>query len=177
VWNDPRLVHHLVDNRERFLDAAEALFRKLAEHLDHRISEQTLAAECAALRADLDADIGPADPRSDPVLRDARIARYRARAETEPYGGRPLDAYDEYAWFNAAVNEEAGHFRQKCDEILGMAADYIDQSLAFECSWRDPITHDRTDWYRFTQAVKAHQNACWDILVRENLDGLDAEGM
>jgi len=177
VWKDPRLVDETVDNRARFLDAAEALFRKLALHLDPQWSEAELAAECAALRADLDADIGPADQHGDKTLRAERIARYCARAATAPYGGRALDEYTEYAWFNAAVNEEAAHFRQKCDELLGLVDDYIDQTEAFECTWRDPQAFDRTDWYRFVEAVKAHQNACWDILSRENLDGLDAEGM
>jgi len=177
VWTDPRLVHHMVDNRGRFLDAAEALFRKLALHLDPSLTEDHLAAECAALRADLNDDIGPADRNGDKAMKAARIGRYRARAATAPYGGVAIDAYDEYAWFNAAVNEEAGHFRQKCDELLGMFDDFIDQTTAFECRWRDPHAFERTDWHRFVEAVKAHQNACWAILERENLDGLDAPGM
>jgi len=177
VWADPRLVDDVVDNRARFLDAAEHLFRKMALHLDPSLTEAALAAEVAQLRADLDADIGPPDHHGDKLMKAARIARYRARAGSEPYGGRALDDYLEYAWFNAAVNEEVGHFRQKIDDVLGMLADYVDQTEAFECSWKTPETFDRTDWYRFVEAVKAHQNACWDILVRENLDGLDAEGM
>jgi hypothetical protein len=177
IWTDPRLVDETVDNRARFLDAAEALFRKLALHLDPTLTDDDLSRDVAALRADLDADIGPADPHGDKGLKQQRIARYQARAASADYGGRALDPYDEYAWFNAAVHEDGAHFRQKVDNLLGLFDDYIDQTDAFECTWRDPQTFDRTDWHRFVEAVKAHQNACWDLLARERLDGLDAAGM
>lgn len=177
VWTDPRLVDSRVDNRNRFLNAAEALFRRLARHIDPARSEQSLAADAAALRKDLDADIGPPDPHDDPLLRSARIARYRQRALSEPYGGLPLLAYDEYGWFNAAVAEDGARLRQRLDEFLSLFADYVDQTTAIPCTWRDPSSYQQTDWYRFVEAVKAHQNACWAILAAENLDGLDAKGM
>ena len=55
--------------------------------------------------------------------------------------------------------------------------DYVDQTNELPCSWRNPKTYEATDWYQFVEGVKAHQNAGWDILVAENLPGLDAPGM
>jgi len=177
VWTDPRLVEDRIDNRRRFLEAAEALFVRLALHVNPARSEASLAADCAALGADLNADIGPDDPHGDQALRKARIARYVARAATTAYGGAALETYDEYAWFNAAIVEEAAGLRQKLDKFLGLADDYIDQTTAIPCSWRDPIGYNHTDWHRLVEAVKAHQIACWDILVAENLPGLGADDL
>ncbi len=84
VWTDPRLVEARVDNRRRFLEAAEQLFIRLALHFDPGRDRASLAADGAALARDLNADIGPDVPRGDPVLRQGRIVRYVARAATAP---------------------------------------------------------------------------------------------
>ena len=172
VWTDPRLVQDVVDNRARFIAAAEALFVRLALHVNPARDPQALAGECARLGADLNSDIGPPDPHGDKGLRRARIDRYIARARTAPYGGATLEPYDEYAWFNGAIREEAAGLRQKLDGLLGLADDYIDQTTAIPCTWRDPDGYTHSHWHRLVEAVKAHQNACWDILVAENLPGL-----
>jgi hypothetical protein len=177
VWTDARLVHDQVDNRTRFLEAAEALFRRFAKHVAPDRSEADLAAAAASLRQDLDADIGAADPHGSADMKQARIARYRRRALQPAYGGAALDAYDEYAWFDAAVAEGGAALRHAFDGLLNIADDYVDQTTVIPCAWRDPANHQTSDWYRFVEAVKAHQNACWDILVQEKLPGLDAPGM
>jgi hypothetical protein len=177
VWTDPRLVEDRVDNRRRFLEAAEALFIRLALHVDPARAREQLAADCAALVHDLDTDIGHDDPRSDPALKRARIGRYLARARMEGYGGASLAPYDEYAWFNAAIVEAAAGLRQKLDDFLGLADDYVDQTTAIPCTWRDPTGYSHTDWYRLVEAVKAHQIACWDILVAEALPGLGEDDL
>jgi hypothetical protein len=177
VWTDARLVEERVDNRRRFLEAAQHLFIRLALHVNPDREEAALAADCAALAHDLNEDIGPEDARGDPALRQARIGRYVARAATPPYGGIALEHYDEYAWFNAAIVEEAAGLRQKLDRFLGLADDYIDQTTAVPCTWRDPTGYTHTHWHRLVEAVKAHQIACWDILVAEDLPGLGANDL
>ena len=173
VWTDTRLASPVVDNRSRFLDAAEALFRKFALHLAPDRAEASLAAHVAGLRNDLGADIGPQDPNSEDDLRAARLARYQQRALQSEYGGVSLATYDEYAWFNAAVAEEGATLRQKIDGFLSIAADYLDQTDRVPCNWQDPTAYQTTDWYRFVEAVKVHQNSCWSILVAEQLPYLD----
>ncbi|HLZ77187.1 DUF6765 family protein [Phenylobacterium sp.] len=177
VWQDRRLSAPDVDNRLRFLDAAEALFRRLARHINNAADDAFLTSEAAILRQHLDADIGPSDPTTDDTLRAARIARYQARALQPAYGGAALPDYDEDAWFNSAVLERDATLRQRADRLLGMMADYVDQSDALPCAWRDPATYSQSDWFRFVEAVKAHQNACWALLESEGLPGLDAPGM
>ena len=62
VWTDKRLFQkrkgagsrkdsRRVDNKERFLDAAESLLRKLMKYVDPRVRKPRLDAEAAALRA------------------------------------------------------------------------------------------------------------------------------
>lgn len=177
VWRDPRLARPVVDNRQRFLDAAEALFRRFVLHIDPARNAAMLVSDVASLRKDLDEDIGPADPGNDAALLAARLTRYQARALTAPYGAAPLPTYVEYFWFNAAVAEEGAWLRQKFDDALNVVDDYLDQTTAIPCSWRDADGFEQSDWYQFVEAVKAHQNACWDILVAEGLPGLDVPNM
>jgi hypothetical protein len=177
VWRDPRLATPDVDNRERFLDAAEALFRRFVLHVDPARNAAVLTADAAFLRRDLSDDIGPDDAENNEALGAARLARYQTRALTAPYGGVALPAYVQYLWFNAAVSEEGAWLRQKLDDALNVVDDYLDQTTAIPCSWRNPDTFRQTDWYQFAEAVKDHQNACWDILLAESLPGLDAPNM
>ena len=38
---------------------------------------------------------------------------------------------------------------------------------SMKCTWRDPVHYRDTDWYKFQEAVKAHLDECWEVLVRD----------
>jgi hypothetical protein len=79
IWTDARLADPVVVNVDRFMDAAEHLFRKLYAH---RHGPEWGAAQdvaVASLVADLRSDIGPPGKVSAP--REERVARYRFDAD------------------------------------------------------------------------------------------------
>lgn len=154
VWKDKRLENDTVDNRLRFLDAAEALYKTFVLYKDPSISGSSLTSNIASLRAELNEDIGVPDPKSSEELKEKRIARYRERARHSPYQGQALPEYDENEWFNKAV-----------------AWDMRNNQKVY--SWNDPDNYQSTDWVKFVEAVKEHQNIFWPKLKNMDLEGID----
>jgi uncharacterized protein DUF6765 len=167
LWTDPRLMDPDIDNTARFMDAAHHLFRKFALFKNPQLTDQQLQQEAGSLVADLGSDIGPSAttkiPR-DPV----RIERYKKRALTAPYGSAPIPDYQEGKWADAAFIEQRSDMAERVGiylaENAGTAGDILDFGTSIPCTWRDPATRTRTDWYQFQQAVKSHLDECWDIL-------------
>jgi len=166
VWQDDRLLNERVDNRARFLDAAAGLYRRLSRHVAPRMRKKERLAREAALRADLDRCIGPEDPGND--REEERIARYRECAGAKPYGGREMDPYEADRWMDEAVETDVRGVRDRGDSVLARL-----DPLKDRYRWRDPARRRETDWHRFQEAVKAHQNESWAILERRNFLGLD----
>lgn len=170
VWTDGRLASSTVDNRARFLDAAEALYRRYAGV--RGLESERIGADVVALRNDVAADIG--EPTHMASAEDPeRIARYRSRAEQAAYGGQPIPDYDPAAWFNQALaqdrNDVLATWREK---IVGLAGDYSDLIRRDErvpCLWRDAADRMSTSWYHFQEAVKAHLTECWAALDRADI--------
>ncbi|HEY1722224.1 MAG TPA: DUF6765 family protein [Magnetospirillaceae bacterium] len=177
IWTDARLAADTVDNRHRFLDAAEALYRRFAGYVRPTAPSAQLDAEVASLRTDLDADIGPTDPGSVDAFQLDRIVRYRARATTAPYGGVPMPDYDAFGWFNVAVKEDGSELKHIYNRLLDFAANYVDQPAPIACHWDDQVNYRTTDWYLFSEAIKEHQNECWSFLEDAKISGLDAPEM
>lgn len=173
VWQDTRLFHPLVDNRIRFLDAAERLFEKLTRCANPAISDVDLRRESQELRADLNADIGPRDDENANVR--ARVDRYTKRGATPAYGATPIPPYVVGTWFSEAIanprNEVVGKMRLHFEvphlqDVVDALTDVVANTTRQTVSWidPDPAVHTTTNWYRFQEAVKAHLNDCVALL-------------
>ena len=157
-----------VDNRVRFLNAAEHMLRKLMQH--RNAAAQDIDAAVASLRDDLDRAIGPNDPRN--ALREDRIKRYQALALTGAYGLKRMPLYDQWDWFEEAINEEV-RFLNDRKQHLPAADKFFEGRLNFFpdfYTWRDQTAYQNTDWFRFQEAVKAHQKATLAHLAAGGLD-------
>ena len=170
LWTDGRLVNSQIDNTERFMDAAGHLLRKFASVKRPQLSQSELDAAVQSLKSDLRADIGPSSRTSTP--RDAgRIARYKQRALSEPYGGSPIPDYREHQWADEAFIERRSDLSQQIAIYVaknaGLVGDILDFGTRLQCTWRDPAMRKQTHWYRFQEAVKAHLDECWDMLTRQ----------
>jgi hypothetical protein len=173
IWTDARLIHSTVNNRERFLDASEALFRRITESKGKGPAQIDL--EAAQLRADLAEDIG--EPSTGAIAGDQlRIGRYCARALTSPYGGQAMPSYQPEEWFEEALQEDrksiVDKFKDEVNKVADRLGDYSDlirQDLRINCSWKDVTSYTSTNWYRFQEAVKTTYAETWSALVTAGL--------
>nr|MDA3800034.1 hypothetical protein [Kiritimatiellia bacterium] len=137
VWHDRRLIDVVVVNRDRFLDAAVALFRKLRVFVDPKCDVDVLEADALSLREDIDGAVGERD--DEDVFLGDRIARYKALALTREYGGEELVDYDKDEWFDAIVKHK------------------VEQGRGYGTARRVYFFlrhYKKSDWFRFQQAVK-----------------------
>lgn len=165
VWKDERMLAERVDNRARFLEAAEHLLAKLSRCVDAQIGEDEIIRRQVELRSDLDTAIGQRDQSNRDQT--VRIERYKELAANKQYGEVPLPAYDGELWLDDALNEEVRGLKDWSDSLLAR----IDP-LTDIYTWKNSATYKQTNWYRFQQAVIDHQNTAWNILSERNLKGL-----
>ena len=91
-----------------------------------------------------------------------RIERYRALCGTD------FIEYDKELWFEEAVD---------CvDEIVSYfgSADTVCRSEA-EWEWKE--NYKESHWYRFQEAVKAHQRFTMDTVIRPLFDKMEFQGL
>jgi hypothetical protein len=173
IWHDSRLVESTVDNRVRFLEAAKALYRKLARARNSRLAAEELEVHASTLARDLDRDIGPRDDRNERSA--ARCDAYRARSNAVEYGGTPMPAYVMGQWFDEAFEEPRSTVRARLENVLtngkfGALGKFLGDWLAVNnrllVHWKDPSPegYGSTHWYRFQEAGKAHIEECHGIL-------------
>lgn len=166
VWRDKRLLKERRENKTIFLDAARKILQKLAKFADAKITKKRIDNKAADLLKDLDAAIGGRDQKNE---REAeRTARYLELSTREGYGATELPPYDHDKWLEAALNEEVRGLRDRSDMTLARW-----DPLSDVYTWADRKSYRATDWYRFQEAVKGHQNTAWDILSQSNLKGLE----
>jgi hypothetical protein len=166
VWQDTRLIHEPIDNKVRCLAAAAGMLRRLAKYVDPKITKKELRKRETTLKDDLDRCIGGTDQAN--THEGERIARYRELAQASEYGGRELESYDAYRWMDDAVDEAVRGLRDRSDTLLARLDPFTDLYR-----WKDRKNYQQTHWYRFQEAVKAHQNETWQILADRNFQGLE----
>lgn len=170
VWQDKRLIEERVDNKAKFLDAAEQLLRRLANYADPQISEAGLNQKVSELRQDLDGAIGERDQSNS--YKQERIARYLELSEQVGYGDQRLAEYDDDRWLDEAIKESVRGLRDRGDFTLARWDPFTDKY-----TWKDRQKYKQTPWYRFQESVKSHQNESWEILAAGNLKGMDLPQM
>jgi hypothetical protein len=165
VWQDKRLIDKRVDNRARFLEAASHTCEKLCRMADPGMGRDEIDSRRAALQRDLDDAIGERDQENR--RSEERIVRYRQLALSDEYGGKELPVYDEDLWMDDAVAENVRGLRDRSDSRLTRWDPWTDQY-----TWRDRQRYKDSDWYRFQEGVKEHQDETWGILEETTFKGL-----
>ena len=130
IWTDNRLVESEVDNTGRFMDAADHLFRKLAAYKTPAIAPADLSRMVVSLVNDLKSDIGPSS-RTSVASDPARIARYRQRAMTAPYGAIAIPEYQEGKWADAAFVEQHADLGPRIATFMAEHAGLVGDILDF----------------------------------------------
>lgn len=170
VWEDKRLhqKNARIDNKERFMKAAGHLFAKFRLHVDKTCSNKTLNADRIQLIKGLRSAIGEIDQSNE--NKKVRIERYKE--VSQKMLGYEIPEYDEYAWFEEAVNENVRGLRDKSDFFLSRW-----DPLTDIYTWRRPGKYKETNWYKFQEAVKSHQDTTWDFLYKRVFSKLDLKDL
>ena len=139
IWKDERLVpsHALIDNKGRFLDAAGCLFDLYRGRCTDDDARRSLLT-------DLDNAIG--DKTSTTTQRE--------RNYKDLIGGEFIK-YVKDAWFNEAVDFTTAHTSGGGDTVPG-----TETMWAWKDGYRD------SHWFKFQEAVKAHQAYVLTNIVR-----------
>lgn len=140
VWRDARLLSPVVDNKQRFLDAASALFAKLRAWAAPQRPDSE--SERRALRSDLDAAIGT-DPGEE-TADAARLAGYRRLAEQPAYGATPIPEYAPDAWFCSAVR------------VIRQRGGNPGPGRRMRKGYAFKTGYELSDWFRFQNAVASY---------------------
>lgn len=170
VWKDTRLLNERVDNKVRFLEAAGHLYRKFIQFVDPSVSDESIVITQHELITDLDKNIGGCDQAN--ARTTERIGRYEMASLKACYGGSRITPYDSESWFEEVVNENVRGLRDKSDFSLTRWDPFTDIY-----TWKDASTYKKSDWYKFQEAVKAHQLETWEVLEGSNLKGLELEAL
>jgi hypothetical protein len=147
IWDDGRLIrkNSTIDNRERFFTAAGRIFEEYRNYTDPSCPADKILKDKQSLLSEIEKAIGGRDDNNGKS--SDRIDRYKELI------GKDLRDYDDTAWFDEAAKKK------------GILPAFLPWTTY---EWKP--NHKSSDWYRFQEAVKAHQ---W--FVREDfLDSVTA---
>jgi len=170
VWKDKRLLdkNARIDNKERFMKSAAKLFTKYRLYVDKKCSVKALNADRMQLIKGLRSAIGEVDQSNSNKM--VRIERYIELSQK--MFGYEMPEYDEYAWFEEALNEKVRGLRDKSDSFLTRW-----DPLTDIYTWREPSKYKETNWYKFQEAVKSNQDTTWDLLDNKVFSKLDLKDL
>lgn len=150
TWVDNRLVQSEISNKHRFLSAAKGLFesycsyQKSIDNPDHsdqwpKLQDDILKAVCE--------DYSGSRKRYE----NQRMKRYKKLT------GFP--DFDEKIWFNEAIRTDVHLLPDSTEGLLSNLTLFKDDQY-----WRDDNTYEDTHWFRFQEAVKAHEKQTLRLL-------------
>lgn len=137
-WDDGRILDKEVNNNNRFLAAARCMFNMFKTK-----SGAASPGNWASLEADLIKAMGPDYSGELNHGHDTRREQYQKLA---PW----LPEYDPNMWFDAAVQTKVKGLPDKLlpDHVL------FKDRYFWKTGWHD------SDWFKFQEAIKAHQAMC-----------------
>jgi len=145
-WDDERLVENEISNKLRFLSAAERLFEQYCDYLvTQGIYKKSSTPLWSDLENRLNIAMGPVSSGDTNAGKKARIQRYR-----EIFKALPEFAED--SWLNNAVATDIKGRKDSHQGVLSKFTLFEDQYF-----WRQDRNKRDTDWFKFQEAVKAHE--------------------
>lgn len=146
IWDDAR-INKTISNKNRFLDAAEKLFSKFCRCIDPKITEADIAEKWTNLSTKVSNAIGKEGKR---ILekRMEEVVSGLKKIENPPQ-------YEEKDWFNEAIEVK---------EIQSFAKSQRQRHSVYDYRYFWKANYLQSRWYKFQEAVKAHQGLAIDIL-------------
>jgi hypothetical protein len=145
TWRDHRLLEPEVDNTERFIHAARALFFKYCAHR-RRLGRKDNSHGWSHLERELRHIFGEKYGGDELRYRQERLDRFRQKLAP--------DIFTERNWLEDAVDIDVRGLKDSHKPYWSELTLFPDRYY-----WKRDVTKEDTHWYRFQEAVKEHQEA------------------
>ncbi len=142
-WEDARLVNDEIDNTDRFLSAANKIYNKYMNY--NKQKGRKANTSWNKLSSQLIKAMGPSFSGSKNYYHEDRLNNYRDLA---PW----LGDFDESDWFNEAIDIKVRGLKDSESGLLSMITMLHDKLY-----WKEETDKEKTNWYKFQEAVKEHQ--------------------
>jgi hypothetical protein len=159
-WADDRLVNDEIDNTERYLEAAENLYNEYRNHLDPR--GRDAVHPWSTVNKDLREIFGRSMSGFIEYGADDRLIQYQERASW-------LGEFDEDTWYNEGIVTKVHGLP---DLQMGLASTFC--LFKDKYYWCEGVERESTNWFRFQEAVKAHQRDAMELL-KDRFDRMDID--
>jgi len=145
-WDDERLVENQISNKLRFLSAAKRLFEHYCDYLITQGKyKKSDTPQWSVLESKLAVAIGPVSSGDKNPGKDARLTRYHSIFPALP-------EFSEESWLDDAIKTDIKGRKDSHEGILSKFTIFEDQYF-----WREDRNKKETDWFKFQEAVKAHE--------------------
>ena len=151
-WIDNRLVESEVNNRSRFLSASKAIFKKYCEFIKKE-KQQDNSSEWGKLETKLVDIMGPTYTGNRSKYKNQRLEKYKENL------GEFLPEFNERKWFDEAIKTKVRGMKDSHEGFKETFTIFED-----EYYWRDEDNKEKTDWYKFQEAVKETQRSTIKLL-------------
>jgi hypothetical protein len=151
-WEDNRLVESAISNRARFTSAAESLFKKYCHYLSTQ-GRPDKSSEWEKLEEELMLIQGRSYSGDKLRHMDDRMKSYKKRLKGWP-------EFNESVWIDDAIETKVRGLRDSKEGITSIMTIYED-----EYYWKNSITKEDTHWFKFQEAVKAHERFSIKLLT------------
>ncbi len=142
------------------------MFEGFRLYVNPNCNKDILNMDREGLVKDISKAIGEKDQKNK--YKKERIKRYKKLSLKEEYGKKELKDYDIYKWMDQIVNENIKFFRLRSkSEWLRLVKILIFNVISFfknSYSWKDISSYKDTNWFKFQEAVKVHQEETTDVL-------------
>jgi len=154
VWIDNRLVDGEVSNRHRFIDAAKALYIKYCQ-FQKKLGNTDQSDKWRDLESELITIMGQTYTGDEQRYKGERLKSYKKRLNWFP-------EFDETIWFKEAIETDVNGLVDKSNGALNEFTLFRDKYY-----WNVDIDREKTNWYRFQEAVKEHERIGIQLLSEQ----------
>jgi len=151
---EERLVDGEVSNRHRFIDAAKALYIKYCQ-FQKKLGNTDQSDKWRDLESELITIMGQTYTGDEQRYKGERLKSYKKRLNWFP-------EFDETIWFKEAIETDVNGLVDKSNGALNEFTLFRDKYY-----WNVDIDREKTNWYRFQEAVKEHERIGIQLLSEQ----------